>query len=616
MSACYAIAQQPNGRILIAGIDMTDTYGVLVAYNLTTGAVDTTFGVDGYAIFNTTNYPTLASNFGAINSVVIDLIDNVYVIANNALNEAIVLCLNPDATVINWSNTHFRSTIATNNHLTFNQVVNLVAVSVDTTHQDISVTTYTLGASGGAIVTGLALGPDGSATGITTPKVTSVMVDLSASPGKIILTGYDSGVTPNVPFIIRTTSGETGLDTTFTSGSGTPGVVTTITPSGAAAKWYSGMINNNGKITVAGYNTISSAVAPYMMRVYGDEFIGQYDPEVQEPMPTDLNTNFGTDGIAFTSAIANLVNGGSTIVDSQNRIIIGGVTSSGGSNAFTVARFTSAGVLDTTFSTDGVATSGTIFALTRANGSYVAVDAHDNVYIAGITDTSMLIVAKFLGTTGDLDTAGFNAGALYSLPAGITQSVGITNLNNGGYVAIDYLGNVLVGGSGSDLKLSVARFTSAGIQDSDFSSDGLAQTAAIPNLLAGGFVATDQVVVDADNSVYLGGSRTDSKLVVAKFTNAGVAATYGTSGIATTPAIVNLANGGGLALDINKKAVIGGYTTNKTFVAARFTTAGAIDTAFGTAGIATSNALTSLNSNSNLVIDGNNNTLLGGLFTA
>lgn len=612
----FAIAQQPEGRLLVAGI--LDGVGTVIAYDPLTGAVDTTFNETG----DVPGYYT-ATGYTAINSIVADLLGNVYVIANDASNNATAIALDADGTTVLWDEVvTANSTLATTNYVTFNQVVDLVAVAVNTTANTIVVKTYTLGITGGGTaVTTLTLGASGVATGITSARVTSVSVDLNASPGKILLTGYDSGVTPNVPFIIRTSSAETGLDTTFTAGVGTAGVVKTILPTGAVARWYDLMINANGKISAAGYNTISSAVAPYMIRVYGDEFIGQFDPEVIEPMADDLNTDFGTDGIAFTPVIADLLNGGSTVVDSQNRILIGGVTTTGGgASAFTVARFTSAGVIDTTFSSDGVATSGTIASLTRANGSYIAVDSSDNVYIAGITDTPTFVVAKFLGTTGALDTAGFNAGALYSLAAGITQSPTVANLNNGGYVAIDYLGNVLVGGSGSDLKLSVARFTSAGIQDTLFSTDGLAQTSAITNLTGGGFVATDSLVADADNSVYLGGATGSDTLIVAKFNNVGVLATYGTSGIATTTAIANLTNGGGLALDINKKAIIGGYTSGKTFVAARFTTAGVLDSAsptmFGTAGIATSNALTSLESNPNLFVDSNNNTLLGGLFTA
>lgn len=607
MDSYFAITQQAEGRIIVAG--MNDAVGTLIAYNPLTGAVDTTFGNTGYYAL---------TGYGAINSVVVDLVGNIYVIANDASNNATVICLDENATAVLWDEVvTANSTLATTNHLTFNQVVNLVAVAVNTTLNTIVVKSYTLGATGGTQVTTLTLGASGTATSIVSARVTSVSVDLNPTPGKILLTGYDAGVTPNVPFIIRTTSAETGLDTTFTSGSGTPGVVTTLSTAGAtrAAQWNDLMINNNGKITVAGFNTLAGpTVAPYMMRVYGDAFIGQYDPEVQAPMPDDLNPNFGVNGLAYTSVIANLVNGGSTIVDHQNRILVGGVTSD---FQFAVARFTAAGVLDTTFSTDGIAYSGVITNLTTGNGDYLAVDANNNVYVGGMTSTPTLVVAKFLGTTGALDTS-FNSAPLYQLPAGITQSVTVANLNNGGYVAIDYLGNVLVGGSGSDLTLSVARFTSAGVQDTLFDTDGLAQTAAITNLRDGGFVATDAVVADADNSVYVGGSTTDSKLVVAKFNNVGALAIYGTSGIATTTAITNLADGGSIALDINKKIVIGGYTSNNTFVAARFTTTGtALDTSYGTSGITTSNVLASgtLNTSPNLVVDTSNNTVLGGLTT-
>lgn len=604
MDSHFAITQQAQGRIIVAG--MNDGVGTLIAYNQLTGAVDTTFGNAGYYVL---------TGYTAINSVVVDLVGNVYVIANDAANNATVICLDENATTQQWSQVVLAttSTLAANNHLTFNQVVNLVATAVNTTTGAIMLKTYSLGTSGGTLATNVILGSGGTATGLTTASVTSVSVDLNASPGKVLLTGYDAGVTPNVPFIIRTTSAETGLDTTFTSGSGTPGVVTTLSTAGASenAAWNDLMINNNGKITVAGFNTLAGpTVAPYMMRVYGDAFIGQYDPEIQAPMPDDLNPNFGVNGLAYTSVIANLVNGGSTIVDHQNRIVLAGTVDTGANGAFRVARFLADGTLDSSFSTDGIAGSGDILALSKTNGAYLAVDSNNNVYVGGIDGGNSLVVAKFLGTTGALDTS-FGGDGIVISPA-------IANLNHGGYVVIDYLGNVLVGGSTSDSKLSVARFTSAGNLDSSFSGDGIAQTAAISNLRDGGFVATDAIVANADNSVYVAGSTTDSKLVVAKFTNVGVLATYGTSGIATTSALNNLADGGSIALDINKRIVIGGYTSNNTFVAARFTTAGtALDTTFGTSGIATSNVLASgtLNASPNLVIDNSNNTVLGGLTT-
>lgn len=604
MDSHFAITQQAEGRIIVAG--MNDGVGTLIAYNPLTGAVDTTFGNAGYYVL---------TGYSAINSVVVDLVGNVYVIANDAANNATVICLDANATTQQWTQVVLAttSTLVANNHLTFNQVVNLVATAVNTTTGAIMLKTYSLGASGGTLATNVIFGSGGTATGLTTARVTSVSVDLNASPGKVLLTGYDAGVTPNVPFIIRTTSAETGLDTTFTSGSGTPGVVTTLSTAGdtRAASWNDLMINNNGKITVAGFNTLTGpTVAPYMMRVYGDAFIGQYDPEIQAPMPDDLNPNFGTNGLAYTSVIANLVNGGSTVVDHQNRIIVAGAVANGAAGVLSVARFLADGTLDTSFSTDGIASSGDIAGLTTANGAYVAVDSSNNVYVGGIDGGNSLVVAKFLGTTGALDTS-FGGD-------GIVVSPAIANLNHGGYIAIDYLGNVLVGGSGSDSKLSVARFTNAGVLNTSFGTAGIATTVAITNLRDGGFVATDAIVANADNSVYLGGCTTDSKLVVAKFSSAGVAAGYGTSGIATTPAITNLADGGSIALDINKKIVIGGYTSNNTFVAARFTTAGtALDTAFGTSGIATSNVLASgtLNASPNLVIDNSNNTVLGGLTT-
>ena len=65
--------------------------------------------------------------------------------------------------------------------------------------------------------------------------------------------------------------------------------------------------------------------------------------------PGDLDTTFGTGRIVTTAIGSATDEGYAMVVDSAGRIIVAGHSNSRSDNDFAVARFTSAGVLDTSF---------------------------------------------------------------------------------------------------------------------------------------------------------------------------------------------------------------------------------------------------------------------------
>jgi len=99
--------------------------------------------------------------------------------------------------------------------------------------------------------------------------------------------------------------------------------------------------------------------------------------------PGDLDTSFSTDGIVLTDISGDEDDDAyGVVVDSQDRIVVAGESGYWPSGIdFAVARYTSAGVLDTSFSTDGKLTtdigSGTDY------GHAVAVDSNDRIVVAG-----------------------------------------------------------------------------------------------------------------------------------------------------------------------------------------------------------------------------------------
>lgn len=307
-------------------------------------------------------------------------------------------------------------------------------------------------------------------------------------------------------------------------------------------------------------------------------------------------------------------------------------------------------ILDHYFNGTGIANSGTIAHLTH--GGPVAVDSQGRVIVGGDTTDQTMVAVRFT-QVGLLDTS-FSSD-------GIALTAVIPNLLQGKYVAVDSLDRVYVSGITNDNKFIVARFLSTGVIDTGFGAVGIAQSASFANLTTGGFIvidSTDRAVVggmssdgklvvarftttgsadsfgaggitsvsiaslvdggsvttNSSNEVFVGGRTSINTLVIAKFSNVGILATgsFGTAGIASTTAITGLSSGGFVGVQAaDQKPIVSGSTTNEIFVAARFTILGVADT-YGTSGIAYSSPIDGLNSFSAMTIDSQDRTVVGG----
>jgi len=446
----YAIVQQTSGRILVAGV--ISGVGKIIAYNSVTGAIDTTFGSSGYYT---------ATGYGAINSILVDATDNIYFMANDSSNNAKVVKLVSSGTgaASGWTipTVTTDSTIAANNHLAFNQAGNLVAVAVDTTTPQIVLKTITVSSGSASAALNLAVG----STGIATPKVTAIMVDMNTTPGKVILSGYDDQAT-DVPFILRTNTALTALDTTFNSGGANPGVqaYNTLT-SGVTTNWYAGMINANGKITVAGY--ASALTTPYLMRVYGDEFVGQYAPTVSAGTPGTIDTNFGASGQVLLASLS----GAEDLATATSKVVI--PTSAGQyyialdnptSIITQVVRLTNGALLDTTFNPDG--TPG--FATNLVPGvTDMIVDGLGQLVVVGINAelTPYSWITRYVaGNAGTLDPT-FNSGDIVSFDYPVVLVNKVVEQTLGRYI----LAGTLDSGNGY-----LVAVTNSGVIDTTFNS--------------------------------------------------------------------------------------------------------------------------------------------------
>jgi uncharacterized delta-60 repeat protein len=206
----------------------------------------------------------------------------------------------------------------------------------------------------------------------TTEDTQSVIVQ---SDGKIIVGG-----TSNSLFAMTRLNSDGSLDTAF----GVGGKVTTDATA-TSDSGYSLALQTDGKILMAGAGNNNFALVRYNSN-------------------GSLDTGFGTSGKVETDLAGGTDYGRSVIANSDGTILVSGYSSFGD---FALVKYTSTGVLDTTFG------SGTGKVLTNINGSDVAVDMvvqPDNKIILGGYDGSFNSTLVRYNANGTLDTSFGNSG--------------------------------------------------------------------------------------------------------------------------------------------------------------------------------------------------------------
>jgi uncharacterized delta-60 repeat protein len=189
----------------------------------------------------------------------------------------------------------------------------------------------------------------------------------------------------------------------------------------------------------------------------------------QAAQPGDLDPSFSVDGKVRTGFRGGFGEAHSVAIDSQGRIVAAGVSSAGN---FTLARYTTNGSLDPSFSANGKVT--TDFGL-GFGANAIAIDSNDRIVAAGQTRSAGghrflldFALARYK-PNGSLDRSFGNGGKVSTDFGG---SEGATS------VAIDSQGRIVAVGqrdSGSRY-FTVARYKPTGSLDPSFSGNGWALT--------------------------------------------------------------------------------------------------------------------------------------------
>lgn len=348
------------------------------------------------------------------------------------------------------------------------------------------------------------------------------------SDGKIVAAGFTQN--PNTQAIIVRYNTDGSLDTSF----GTDGIVTTNIGSITSTTVVNNLaIQSTGELVVVGFTVDGGPT---------NAFIARYTASGV------LDGTFGAGGIVINSfgGSSSELNG-VTIQTDGSSVVVGDVTLSGRANGL-VARFDTAGSLDTTFGGSGFVTQ-----LTGGNTRFkdVTLDSSANIVVTGFASVSgqEALTARYT-SLGVLD-ATFGTGGVVT-----TQIDSNTMISS---VAIDSSGNVIIAGLAtvsSQNNFLVIRYTSAGVLDTSFNGSGSVTT------LVGGASTSAEVVIQTDGKIFVTG-------FVIDVVDRAAAIRYNSDGSLDT----TFGSGGIVALDLGLGSRFGGValqTSDGRAVAAGF----------------------------------------------
>ena len=261
-----------------------------------------------------------------------------------------------------------------------------------------------------------------------------------------------------------------------------------------------------------------------------------------------LDTSFDTDGIATTAIGTNSDDAGRAVaVQSDGKIIVAGTSD----RDFAVVRYNSDGSLDTSFDTDGIATTA-ISTNGPDSGRAVAVQSDGKIIVAGTSDFAFAVV-RYNGN-GSLDTS-FDTDGI------ATTAIGTNSDDSGRAVAVQSDGKIIVAGT-SDFAFAVVRYNSDGSLDTTFDTDG--KTTVDPNLNSdSGYDGAFGVAVQADGKIVVAGVDGEQFVVVRLNSDGSLDTTFDTDGIATTEIagdvpVQNQDGSGALVLQSDGKIIVAG----------------------------------------------------------
>ena len=352
----YGVVVLPNGKIIVAGRtrdSLSDDYDMVVARFNSNGTLDTTFNGTG---FNRTDYRNL-----------------------NVANEAYAITVQGSNILIAGRTQHKPST-----GLTYDFI--LARYHGTGTNDGKRDTLFGSSGAEGYVVT--QFGGDNQ-----DDQAYSVVVPSSDT---ILVGGFTSPTATETNFAIAKYNAN-GVPVT---GFGTNGKATTTFGTNTLDEAYDMAVTSSGFIVLAGRTKLASA-----------GLSGPWNVALARFNPTTgiVDSSFGSSGRQTSNLTTGSDEAFSVAIQSDNKIVIGGIAN----NDFLVARYTTSGTLDPTFSTDGWTTTP-FFTTDKAHD--VAIQSDGKILAAGYTVISStdhdFAVARYIGVNAPEIVVEFNGTSL------------------------------------------------------------------------------------------------------------------------------------------------------------------------------------------------------------
>jgi uncharacterized delta-60 repeat protein len=385
--------------------------------------------------------------------------------------------------------------------------------------------------------------------------------------GKIVVAGYCHPGNSASDFCLARFSSAGVLDAGFGKGGKAITPVSAYNDYGRAV-----VVQTGGKIVIAGYCSDGASTNPHF-----DFCLARY--HTVGPLPGALDASFGGgDGKVISPIGPSDDNGTAVAVQADGKIVVAGYCVGASNIDFCLARYSSAGVLDTGFGGgDGKVISPI--------GAY-----EDYAYAVAVQADGKIVVAGYcrVGTYTDFCLARYSPAGV--LDAGFGSRIGtrggkvispIGAYGDFGYaVVVQADGKIVVAGNCNDgtdnYVFCLARYGSAGVLDAGFGTGGKVLSVLGASDRDYGYA----VAVQADGKIvvaghcYKDGGGID--FCLARYSSAGVLdASFGTGGKVITPigALVGYVYAGAVAVQVDGKIVVAGYCSgvgNYDFCLARY----------------------------------------------
>ncbi len=553
-----AIALQADGRLVVTG---TSGGALAIARFNSDGSLDTSFNAGS-------GFRTLGGGFTSGTAIALQG-DGKIVVGGVSSGTFGFVRLNTDGTLdatFNGSGTQV---------VTFSQGASLTAIAIQGDGKIVGGGSATTGGGPANAATRLnsngtvdtSFGTSGklvsSVFGSDTPAAMALLGD-----GRFLLAGRTvtgSGAIDE-DLVMVTAAG--AIDTTF----GTGGGVTEdfgSAPSQAKAT----LVQTDGKIVIAG--TVPYEL-PQTNRPAQSSVVARYNSD------GTLDTGFGTGGMVVNPTGATGTKGWAANAIAQQadgKLVTAGFNRVAGTTNYEieVARYTTSGALDASFGSGGFVEISVHGVDDEATS--IAIQSNGSIVVGGFTRNGTFYnsVVLRLTSSGALDTT-FNSTGIseVSITTGSDQVTAIALQSDGKIVAAAWEDL-----SSTQTGFGVFRLNTNGTLDTGFGSSGITTTAIGP---AGAYA--QGLVIQGDGKIVLGGrafNGSADEMTLARYTASGVLdTTYGNHGIAQN-VLSNYTRIDALALLSSGEVAAVGELAGE-YLAAQYTTSGALDTAFGSGG--------------------------------